>query len=79
MKNTQINKKENLNDVVKLVAVTMPNGIENSKLIAFIEYDVGVTAKKAAEYLKVLEDIGKLELDLESKIWKIVATKKVKA
>jgi hypothetical protein len=48
-------------------------------LIAFIEYGVGVTAKKAAEYLKVLEDIGKLELDLESKIWKIVATKKVKA
>jgi hypothetical protein len=65
-------KVDTLAEIVKVVAKSMPRGIEDDKLKAAIEYNFGASKRSTWEYLETLTNANKLDKD-EKGIWKVIS------
>lgn len=61
----------NIDLVKKTVARAMPLGVVESRLIAGLQVSIGVTERKAKEYILVLQEAGLIEYDSEVSKWKM--------
>jgi len=61
-------KKERIQEMAKIIQRKLhsENEIPLSKTVAFFEYHLGLTNPKIIEYLKTLEELGQIVLDIET-------------
>jgi len=64
-------KAVTLKEIVRLVAATMPSGIEDKKLRAALEINLGVGRGTINRYLETLQDASRIELN-DAGNWVIV-------
>jgi len=57
----------NLENILKTIAKTMPKGVEDKKLRAFLAVRLGFSNQKIEEYLGLLEDLGVIEKNNQGK------------
>ena len=69
---TQKIKNQNIEEIRKIIAKAMPNGIEDQKLRAWLGYKFGFSGKKTTEYLSILENLSLVEC--QNGIWKMLET-----
>jgi hypothetical protein len=58
-------KAERIQEIAVIVMKALNNEGDQSlsKTIALLEFDIGLTAEKIMEYLRVLEKLGRFEID----------------
>lgn len=64
-------RQVNIDLVKKAIARAMPLGAVESRLIAGLQVSIGVTERKAKEYILVLQEAGLIEYDSEVSRWKM--------
>lgn len=70
----QVSRLNNIATVKKTIAKSMPNGLQDSQLRAFLSVRYGFSDHAVTEYLRKLEDTGEIEsfTEGEAVTWKMV-------
>lgn len=63
-------RAQNIDNVLKIIARSMPKGSNGAKLLAGLQM-LGYTKAKAADYINVLFEAGKIEYDPATERWTI--------
>lgn len=68
---TQHSRMQLLDNIVRMLAPAMPEGAKDTQFRAVISVKTGATPQKVAEYLRILQDAGKINWDQEAQAWKL--------